>query len=446
MNSPKVLYVCSEVYPLLKTGGLADVSAGLPPALTSAGAEVRLLLPAFPAVVAGVVPEGPALMVPASGHADLPAGLGPQPDTVQGPAPWLQPGRMRENGQPVWLLHAPGLYGRGGNPYVDSNGQPWPDRAEQFAWLGWAAALLGTVWWLLALAWLWRFEFGQAALTSKVIDGAFPDYMRVIPKGNDKQADIDNAVFASAGVFRLLSWYFITGMYEPRTCFHLPRGSGVNFLASFDFRRGRVPALFFSVLVLMTATYLAAPYFSVYALKELNCSYPRYMVLMSIGPLLTYLLMQRWGRAADTYGSVKVLKAAFLLIPTVPLLWALSRNFYYLAAVEAYSGIIWGAYLIGMNNFIYESIPANSRAGYTAFNAFTGGLAQFAGALAGGWLYDHLPALRGSAFVTLLFISAAVRAAAAAPLFLLVRETREVKAAGPVELLLFFSGFKPLIK
>lgn len=254
------------------------------------------------------------------------------------------------------------------------------------------------------------------------------------------------AVFASAGVFRLLSWYFITGMYEPRTCFHLPRGAGVNFLASFDFRRGRVPALFFSVLVLMTATYLAAPYFSVYALKELGCSYPRYMVLMSIGPLLTYLLMQRWGQAADTYGSVKVLKAAFLLIPTVPLLWALSRNFYYLAAVEAYSGIIWGAYLIGMNNFIYESIPANSRAGYTAFNAFTGGLAQFAGALAGGWLYDNLPALRGSAFVTLLLISAAVRAAAAAPLFLLVRETREVKAAGPVELLLFFSGFKPLIK
>ena len=43
-----------------------------------------------------------------------------------------------------------------------------------------------------------RFEFGQASLTSKVIDGAFPDYARVIPKGNDKQADVDNAVFASA--------------------------------------------------------------------------------------------------------------------------------------------------------------------------------------------------------------------------------------------------------
>ena len=43
-----------------------------------------------------------------------------------------------------------------------------------------------------------RFEFGQASLTSKVIDGSFPDYLRVIPKGNDKRADIDNAVFAQA--------------------------------------------------------------------------------------------------------------------------------------------------------------------------------------------------------------------------------------------------------
>ena len=43
-----------------------------------------------------------------------------------------------------------------------------------------------------------RFQMGEAALTSKVIDGAFPDYLRVIPRGNDKQADIDNSLFAKA--------------------------------------------------------------------------------------------------------------------------------------------------------------------------------------------------------------------------------------------------------
>jgi len=43
-----------------------------------------------------------------------------------------------------------------------------------------------------------RLEFGGAALTSKVIDGSFPDYVRVIPRNNEKVALIDNTVFASA--------------------------------------------------------------------------------------------------------------------------------------------------------------------------------------------------------------------------------------------------------
>ena len=43
-----------------------------------------------------------------------------------------------------------------------------------------------------------RLEFGGAALTSKVIDGSFPDYMRVIPKDNTRVLVVDNALFAQA--------------------------------------------------------------------------------------------------------------------------------------------------------------------------------------------------------------------------------------------------------
>jgi DNA polymerase-3 subunit beta len=43
-----------------------------------------------------------------------------------------------------------------------------------------------------------RFEFGRASLTSKVIDGSFPDYLRVIPKDNDRILTVDNGVFAQA--------------------------------------------------------------------------------------------------------------------------------------------------------------------------------------------------------------------------------------------------------
>ncbi len=76
MNS---LYVCAEVYPLLKTGGLADVSAALPAALRAEGLDVRLLLPGFDPIAAGFVADGTPLGLPASGgptvaHTLTPAG------------------------------------------------------------------------------------------------------------------------------------------------------------------------------------------------------------------------------------------------------------------------------------------------------------------------------------------------------------------------------------
>jgi DNA polymerase-3 subunit beta len=43
-----------------------------------------------------------------------------------------------------------------------------------------------------------RFELGGAALTSKVIDGSFPDYVRVIPKDNQRVMMVDNKLFAQA--------------------------------------------------------------------------------------------------------------------------------------------------------------------------------------------------------------------------------------------------------
>jgi DNA polymerase-3 subunit beta len=43
-----------------------------------------------------------------------------------------------------------------------------------------------------------RFIVGQAALTSKLIDGTFPDYDRVIPSNNDKILEVDCKSFAEA--------------------------------------------------------------------------------------------------------------------------------------------------------------------------------------------------------------------------------------------------------
>ncbi len=43
-----------------------------------------------------------------------------------------------------------------------------------------------------------RFSFDEATMTSKLIDGTFPDYQRVIPTNNDKEMKVDRRLFAEA--------------------------------------------------------------------------------------------------------------------------------------------------------------------------------------------------------------------------------------------------------
>ena len=131
----KVLYVCAELFPYVKTGGLADVGAGLPPALCALGCDVRLLMPAFP----GLLAEASAMRA----VAPLPDGQTPWGKAPALPAADVVLATLSGLELPIYLVQAPGLYQRRGNPYVGPDGKDWSDNALRFAALGWAAASLG---------------------------------------------------------------------------------------------------------------------------------------------------------------------------------------------------------------------------------------------------------------------------------------------------------------
>jgi starch synthase len=132
----RVLYVCTELFPLLKTGGLGDVSGALPPALREAGCDVRVLMPGFPAIRSGVLPsqlpQAPAISLPTRYGPDL-TGRG-----VTEP-PVLRQATLPGTGLACYVLDVPAFFNRPGNPYYDSHG----DNGLRFALLGWAAACLG---------------------------------------------------------------------------------------------------------------------------------------------------------------------------------------------------------------------------------------------------------------------------------------------------------------
>ena len=123
----RVLHVAAELYPLVKTGGLADVVAALPAAQADQGADVRLLLPGMPAVLDGVSALRPVL--------DVGSCFGAL--RVR-----LLLGRMAASGLPVYVVDAPYLYRRAGGPYQRADGDEWPDNLQRFALLGWVGAHL----------------------------------------------------------------------------------------------------------------------------------------------------------------------------------------------------------------------------------------------------------------------------------------------------------------
>jgi starch synthase len=130
----KVLIVCAELYPFLKTGGLADVAAGLSPALKALGCDVHLLMPGFPALLKAARPTKPLAALP-----QKPLPWGPAPQLPQASLVHAKlPGCV-----PAYLLQSSDLYSRPGNPYLSPSGKDWEDNASRFAALGWAAASLG---------------------------------------------------------------------------------------------------------------------------------------------------------------------------------------------------------------------------------------------------------------------------------------------------------------
>ena len=123
----RVLFVTSEVHPLAKSGGLADVSNALPRALARQGIDVRILSPGYPEALAKLRnPRVETKLKPLLGVTDA----------------LLVSGQLPDSQIPVWLIDAPSLFGRSGGLYQDERGQDWSDNARRFAFLAHVAAQL----------------------------------------------------------------------------------------------------------------------------------------------------------------------------------------------------------------------------------------------------------------------------------------------------------------
>lgn len=117
-----VLSVASEVYPLVKTGGLADVVGALPSALLPHGIRTRTLVPGYPAVLHKLKKRKTVGSI----------------DNLFGHSAKVLAAEY--DGLDLLVLDQPALYNRDGGPYLDTTGRDYPDNFRRFAALSLAAA------------------------------------------------------------------------------------------------------------------------------------------------------------------------------------------------------------------------------------------------------------------------------------------------------------------
>lgn len=126
-----VLFASSEVWPLVKTGGLGDVAYSLPEALQALGQDVKIILPAYREVLEKCTD------LKILGWMDSPHGY-------HTPSIRLLEASHDQFDTPVWLVDCQSLFDRAGNPYVNEDGQDWFDNAERFTQFSWAVSQIAT--------------------------------------------------------------------------------------------------------------------------------------------------------------------------------------------------------------------------------------------------------------------------------------------------------------
>ncbi len=251
-------------------------------------------------------------------------------------------------------------------------------------------------------------------------------------------------IFSVAALTRYVSAHFIGRIDEPpQKKDPASEFTFVMFLARF--RESNFLKFVIAIACLNFASYLAAPFFPVFMLRDLQFSYLTYMALQVGSSLASLIALPLWGRHADLVGNVRVLRLSSFFAVLVPVLWLFSHNPAYLMLVQIWAGFSWSGVTLCTGNFIYDAVTPQKRVRCIAYFNVINGVAIFLGSSIGGFLASRLPPLFGYRLVSLFALSFFARLVF---YLLFSRRFREVRPAHDVSLQdLFFSvvGIRPLV-
>jgi MFS family permease len=271
---------------------------------------------------------------------------------------------------------------------------------------------------------------GFITLVASLVAGAILQFL-------NHQVFIGFAIlFGGAAAFRFLSLFYLSQQYEPPITVEKDDSPGLwrLFRDSWATNLGKF-TLFVALINFFTM--LSGPFFAVFMLNDLHFSYTYYMLIICTNALSNMAFQTFWGRRADKAGNLMVIKAVSLILPLLPFTYVVSSNLIFLIGGEILSGFAWGGFNLAATNFAYDATePATRTKQLALFNAITG-LALCFGALIGGYIATHLPAMLGYQLRSLFTLSGVLRGLLVLIMLRLIVEVRDVPR---VNLWRFLSG------
>lgn len=217
-------------------------------------------------------------------------------------------------------------------------------------------------------------------------------------------------IFAVAGLCRVISMLLLAaqsarGAAVPRDEAGLPALPLLRRVPAGDGAR-----LLAYMLTLTAGVMIAGPYFSPYMLVRLELSYVEYMTLVGTALVAKVLVLPLLAPVARRFGLVFLLRAAWVGIVPLAVLWLVSDSYLYLIGLQIVSGTAWAAHEYVTFLLLFETIHAQRRVGIlTAYN-LGNAVATVGGSLLGGWIFEASGGGAGAGYVAIFAASSAARA------------------------------------